>query len=72
MNGQKDQPIRICYQSFVDPAEQRPYVDRLPARLAQIASAGVPFDVMGLVPADRYFHSVADFLGGIAAAAATA
>jgi allantoin racemase len=72
MSGQKDQPTRIWYQSVVDPAEQAPYMDRLRARLAQVASAGVSFDVVGLVPADRYFHSIADFLGGTAAATATA
>jgi len=61
MNGPKDQPTRIWYQSFVDPAEQAPYMDRLRARLTQVASAGVSFDIVGLVPPDRYFHSITEF-----------
>jgi allantoin racemase len=61
MSGQKDQPTRIWYQSFVDPAEQAPYMDRLRARLAQVTSAGVSFDVVGLMPPDRYFHSITEF-----------
>lgn len=61
MDGQKDQPARIWYQSFVDPAEQAPYMDCLRARLAWVAAAGVSFDVAGLVPPDRYFHSVTEF-----------
>jgi allantoin racemase len=69
MSGQKDQPIRIRYQSFVDPADQAPYMGRLRACLAQVASAGVSFDIKSLAPADRHFHSIADFPGGTAAAA---
>lgn len=45
MDGQEDEPIRIWHRSFVDPAEQAPYMERLRARLAQVASAGVSFDV---------------------------
>jgi Asp/Glu/hydantoin racemase len=61
MEQQNAKPIRIWYQSFVDPAEQAPYMDRLKARLAKVASPGVSFDVVGLVPPDRHFHAITEF-----------
>jgi len=52
---------RIWYQSFVDPAAQAPYVDRLRSRLAAVAAPGFTFDVHGIVPPDRYFHAITEF-----------
>jgi allantoin racemase len=52
---------RIWYQSFVDPAEQAPYIGRLKDVLDRMASDGVFFDVHGLSPPDRYFHPLTEF-----------
>jgi Asp/Glu/hydantoin racemase len=52
---------RIWYQSFVDPAEQAPYVGRLRARLDRVAGAGVAVEVHGVAPPDRFFHPVTEF-----------
>lgn len=54
-------PVRIWYQSFVDPAEQAPYMERLRARLARVAGPGATFEVVGLVPPDRHFHAITEF-----------
>lgn len=43
--------MRVWYQSFVDPAEQAPYVDRLRERLRMLASPGITVDVHGISPA---------------------
>ena len=55
------QPVRIWYQSFVDPAGQAPYMELLRARLAKVAAPGVGFEVAGLVPPDRHFHAITEF-----------
>jgi hypothetical protein len=39
--------MRIWYQSFVDPAEQAPYIDRLRDRLRAVAAPGIEIDVHG-------------------------
>jgi allantoin racemase len=54
-------PMRIWYQSFVDPQDQAPYMERLRARLAAVAAPGVTIDVHGIRPADRYFHAITEF-----------
>jgi allantoin racemase len=54
-------PVRIWYQSFVDPAEQAPYIDRLRERLNRLAAPGVTVDVFGVAPADRFFHPLTEF-----------
>ena len=46
---------RIWYQSFVDPVEQAPYIERLQAALDAVAAPGISFEVHGLVPPDRHF-----------------
>lgn len=53
--------MRVWYQSFVDPAEQAPYIDRLGTRLQSLASAGITVDVRGIYPPDRYFHPLTEF-----------
>ena len=54
-------PMRIWYQSFVDPVEQAPYMDRLRARLQSLAGPAVDIDVHGMVPPDRHFHPLSEF-----------
>jgi allantoin racemase len=52
---------RIWYQSFVHPVEQKPYIERLQAFLDRAAAADVRFEVHGLDPPDRHFHSLTEF-----------
>jgi hypothetical protein len=42
--------LRVWYQSFVDPAEQAPYIDRLRDRLRMLASPGITVEVHGISP----------------------
>lgn len=53
--------MRVWYQSFVDPAEQAPYIERLQARLRAVASPGIQVDVHGISPPDRFFHPITEF-----------
>ena len=53
--------LRVWYQSFVDPAEQAPYIDRLRDRLRTLASPGITVEVHGISPPDRYFHPITEF-----------
>ena len=53
--------MRVWYQSFVDPAEQAPYIDRLHGRLQALASPDIDVDVHGISPPDRYFHPISEF-----------
>jgi allantoin racemase len=52
---------RIWYQSFVDPTEQAPYMDRLSERLRRIAAPVTQIDLHGMSPPDRYFHALTEF-----------
>jgi allantoin racemase len=52
---------RLWYQSFVDPDEQRPYIDRLRAHLTSIADPGFDCEVYGISPPDRYLHPLSEF-----------
>ena len=54
-------PTRIWYQSFVHPIEQGPYIERLQAALDKAASPGIKFEVHGLDPPDRHFHTLTEF-----------
>ena len=53
--------MRVWYQSFVDPVEQAPYVDRLRDRLQALASPGIMVEVHGISPPDRHFHPITEF-----------
>jgi allantoin racemase len=44
------EPVRVWYQSFVDPQEQSPYIERLKKHLAAVADPGFTFDVHGSRP----------------------
>jgi Asp/Glu/hydantoin racemase len=59
--GNPDEPARICYQSFVDPQEQRPYMLRLQQALAAYAAPQARFDVLGISPPDRYLSPLTEF-----------
>ena len=52
---------RICYQSFVHPVEQSPYIDRLQGMLDEVAAPGMRFEVQGLDPPDHSFHPLTEF-----------
>ena len=52
---------RIWYQSFVDPQQQRPYINRLKKHLDLVAVSGASYDVVGISPPDRYFHPITEF-----------
>jgi Asp/Glu/hydantoin racemase len=47
--------MRIWWQSFVDPEQNRPYADRLSGYLAEIADPGTEVTAVGLSPAIRGF-----------------
>ena len=53
--------MRIWYQSFIDPAEQRPYFERLQARLDMLKRAGTTVEIHGVTPPDRHFHALTEF-----------
>jgi allantoin racemase len=47
--------LRIWWQSFVDPGQNAPYLDRLAEYLAEAADPGTTVDVYGMSPPDRDF-----------------
>src|SRR5262245_15906871 len=53
--------LRVWYQSFVDPEEQRPYMARLQEALAAYAAPGVAFEVHGVSPPDRHLSPLTEF-----------
>jgi allantoin racemase len=56
-----DEPARICYQSFVDPQEQRPYMHRLQEALTAYAAPWARFEVQGVSPPDRHLSPLTEF-----------
>jgi allantoin racemase len=60
-SGVTPTPARIWYQSFVDPAEQRPYITRLDEYLKSYADPHVVFEVHGISPPDRYLNPLTEF-----------
>ena len=53
--------MRIWWQSFVDTAQNAPYLERLSEYLSEIADAGTSVDVHGMAPGDRHFGRIAEF-----------
>jgi Asp/Glu/hydantoin racemase len=47
--------VRIWWQSFVDPEQNAPYLERLASYLAEIAAPNTVVDVHGISPPDRGF-----------------
>ena len=60
-NSDSAGPARVWYQSFVDPQEQRPYLDRLQEHLTAYAAPQVRFEVHGVSPPDRYLSPLTEF-----------
>src|SRR3954463_2421546 len=54
-------PARIWYQSFVDPHEQAPYMQRLQKQLTAYAAPHCTFVVHGISPPDRYLSPLTEF-----------
>ena len=52
MTDQSLKPNRLWYQSFVDAAEEAPYISRLQHELDRAAGSGFAFTVHGLTPPD--------------------
>lgn len=53
--------MRICWQSFVDPSQNAPYLERLAKYLNEIAEPGTTVDVRGTTPPDRDFGRLTEF-----------
>jgi len=53
--------MRIWWQSFVDTAQNAPYLERLGEYLSEIADPGTSVDVHGMAPGDRHFGRLAEF-----------
>ena len=53
--------MRIRWQSFVDPDQNRPYLDRLHTYLNEIADPGTDVEVVGASPPDRWFGRLTEF-----------
>lgn len=55
------EPIRICYQSYVDYENGKTYWDMLKPHLGVVAGEGTSVDVWGITPFDSYAHSLVEF-----------
>lgn len=53
--------MRIWWQSFVDPVQNEPYLERLGTYLGEIADEGTKVDVHGMTPPDRDFGRLTEF-----------
>jgi Asp/Glu/hydantoin racemase len=53
--------LRIWWQSFVDPVQNAPYLERLSEYLDEIADHGTSVDVHGVTPPDRDFGRLTEF-----------
>ena len=53
--------MRIWWQSFVDPAQNAPYLERLGEYLSEIADADTAVVVHGMAPGDRHFGRLTEF-----------
>ena len=53
-----NQPVRIWYQSAIDPDESPAYIGALQSYLDEIAGPGVRFDVHGISPPQRGFDPI--------------
>lgn len=61
--------MRIVWQGFTHPVENRPYVDRLLAYLREIAAEGVEWRFAGIDPPDRYLHRMTELRCSVQAVA---
>ncbi len=58
--------MKALWQSFLDPARHRPYVDALAALVAH-AAPEVDFDIVGIRPPDRHLCALTEVRCGVAA-----
>jgi Asp/Glu/hydantoin racemase len=61
--------MRIRWQSFVDPAQQRDYFALLQAQLDELAGPGVTYDIVGIDPPDTELHRLSETRCGLRAVA---
>ena len=61
MRAIASEPVRIWYQSFVDPREQRPYMTRLQDQLMHYAAPQLSVEVHGISPPDRFLSPLTEF-----------
>jgi allantoin racemase len=54
-------PIRICYQSYVDYANGKTYLDALAVHLNDVVDDGTHVDVKQITPFDSYAHPLMEF-----------
>ncbi len=54
-------PIRIWYQSFIDPDDQAPYFRQMQARFEAVKSPSTEIEMVGVTPPDRHFHALTEF-----------
>jgi len=54
-------PLKIWYQSFVDPVRQAAYCEELARALKAVAGQGVEFDLHGIDPPDLELHRLTEF-----------
>ena len=59
--------MRIRWQSFVDPDQNAPYLERLAAYLQEIAEPGTDVEVVGISPPDRWFGRLTELCCGVTA-----
>jgi allantoin racemase len=60
--------MRILWQSFLDlEGAHRPYLERLRARLEELTDPGVTFEILGILPPDRYIHRLTEVRCGLVA-----
>ena len=55
-----DRPIRLWYQSFVDPEVHGPYFEILKAHLERIADPATEIDISGIVPPSTELHRLTE------------
>src|SRR5947209_14685616 len=60
MNAEPKTGYRVWYQSFVDPAQERPYIERLEAFLAYAADLDFSYHVHGISPPDHHLHALTE------------
>jgi len=56
--------MRICYQSFIDPAEDPQYTELLQGYLDGLAGPGVTYEVVGMSPPDKKLHRISEYRCG--------
>lgn len=53
-------PIRLWYQSFIDPAIHRPYFEILKAHLERVADPATEIGISGVVPPSTHLHRLTE------------